>query len=94
MPDQNINFKARLVGNGGEAGMGSIGASQYTAPQEISGNSAPRCNNCPSRGCKSCPMFGVGKNPYYEKREAERLEKLAMKRLKKEMEDSNRKADL
>jgi hypothetical protein len=74
--------------------MGTIGASSYTSPQEISGNSAPRCNNCPSRGCKNCPMFGIGKNPYFEKREAERLEKLAKKRLKQQMEDSSRSADL
>jgi hypothetical protein len=58
--------------------MGTIGASScYTSPQEISGNSAPRCNNCPSS-----PMFGIGKIPYFEKREVERLEKFAKKRLK------------
>jgi hypothetical protein len=57
--DQNINFKSRLVNSGdygGGGGAGSYGGSSaYTAPQKISGNMKPRCNNCPSRGCKNCP---------------------------------------
>ena len=35
--------------------------------QEISGNSAMRCLNCPTKGCFNCPMFGVGLNPEYQK---------------------------
>ncbi len=95
--DQNINFKARLV-NQGEYGGGTShrvgGGVQFTGPQKISGNLKPRCNNCPSKGCKDCPMFGVGKNPYFEKKEKERLEKRAKRMMKKQMEDSNRSADL
>ena len=56
--DQNINFKARLV-NQGEYGGGVShrvgGSSTFTAPQKISGNMKPRCNNCPSKGCRDCP---------------------------------------
>jgi len=90
--DQNINFKARLV-NQQEYGGNSIVAG-FTAPQQISGNMGSRCNNCPSRGCKDCPMYGVGKNPYFEKKEQERKEKAARRRMKKRMEDSDRSAEL
>ena len=72
-----------------------VGASSgFTAPQRISGNMGSRCNNCPSRGCKNCPMYGVGKNPAFEQKEKERLEKAALKKLKKSIEDSDRSADL
>jgi hypothetical protein len=54
--DQRINFKARLVSQG-EYGTTSshVSGSGFTAPQQISGNMKPRCNNCPSRGCGNCP---------------------------------------
>jgi len=91
--DQNINFKARLV-NQGEYRSGASGPSTFTGPQKISGNMGSRCNNCPSRGCKDCPMFGVGKNPYFEEKEEERKLKAAKRRMKKQMEDSDRTADL
>jgi hypothetical protein len=39
-------------------------------------------------------MFGVGKNPAFEKREEERLMKRAKRRMKEEMENSDRSADL
>ncbi|GAX27249.1 ferredoxin [Fistulifera solaris] len=95
--DMNINFKARLVSqaeNGNSLSHRVGGANRFTAPQKISGNSAPRCNNCPSRGCKNCPMFGVGKNPEYEKREKARKERLARKRLLEQRESAEKKAEL
>lgn len=96
---QNINFKARLVNQGEYGGMtgptaGYGGATAFTAPQKISGNMAPRCSNCPSRGCKNCPMFGVGKNPAFEKKEEERKMRMAKRRMKAEMENSDRSAEL
>lgn len=95
--DMNINFKARLVSQGeyGNSLSHQVGgANRFTAPQKISGNSAPRCNNCPSRGCKNCPMFGVGKNPEYEKREVARKERMARKRLLEQRESAEKKAEL
>ena len=53
----NYNFKGRLVGNEG-LGIAADGAGE--ALQEISTNSALRCNNCPTNECRDCPMFGVG----------------------------------
>lgn len=95
--DQNINFKARLV-NQGEYGGGTsqnVGTSvTFTGPQKISGNMGSRCNNCPSRGCADCPMYGVGKNPYFEAKEKARKEKMARRKLKAQMEDANRSAEL
>lgn len=54
---QNINFKARLVSQAEYGGLGTNfrNGSGYTAPQQISGNLKPRCNNCPSKGCANCP---------------------------------------
>mmetsp|Transcript_15113 Transcript_15113/g.18420 ORF Transcript_15113/g.18420 Transcript_15113/m.18420 type:complete len:390 (-) Transcript_15113:323-1492(-) len=95
--DQNINFKARLVNQGeygGSAGHMVGGPSVFTGPQQISGNLKPRCNNCPSKGCGNCPMFGVGKNPYFEKKEKERKTRMAKRRMKEQMENSDRSADL
>jgi ferredoxin len=96
--DQNINFKARLVSQGEYSGLGLShkvgGASAFTAPQQISGNSMPRCNNCPSRGCSNCPMYGVGKNPVFEEKEKMRQERLAKKRIQQERENQNKSADL
>jgi hypothetical protein len=39
-------------------------------------------------------VFGVGKNPYFEKKEKERKLRIAKKRMKEEMENSDRSADL
>jgi hypothetical protein len=39
-------------------------------------------------------MFGVGKNPSFEKREKERKEKMAIRKMKRQMEDQNRSAEL
>jgi hypothetical protein len=39
-------------------------------------------------------MFGVGKNPQFEEREIARKEKMAMRKMKKRMEDENRSAEL
>ena len=78
--DQSINFKARLVNSDGNA-LSHLTGGLFTAPQEISSNTLPRCNNCPSKGCKNCPMFGVGESPYFKKREEERLAKREKKRL-------------
>ncbi|KAL3928953.1 MAG: hypothetical protein SGBAC_012422 [Bacillariaceae sp.] len=89
----NINFKARLVGNGAEASrVGS--AVKFSERQKISGNQGSRCNNCPSRGCKNCPMFGVGKNPAFEKKEKERKLKAEKRRLQKMREEDQKTADL
>mmetsp|Transcript_15958 Transcript_15958/g.23901 ORF Transcript_15958/g.23901 Transcript_15958/m.23901 type:complete len:397 (+) Transcript_15958:197-1387(+) len=90
--DQSINSAARLV-NQSDVG-GSGGSKMFTGPQEISGNMGSRCNNCPSRGCKDCPMFGVGKSPYFEAKEKDRKERAAKRRMKIQMEDSNRSAEL
>jgi ferredoxin len=96
--DQNINFKARLVSQGEYSGLGLShkvgGATAFTAPQKISGNSMARCNNCPSRGCSNCPMYGVGKNPVFEEKEKLRQERLAKKRIQQERENQNKSADL
>lgn len=95
--DQNINFKARLVS---QAEYGNVlshavgGANRYTAPQKISGNMAPRCNNCPSRGCANCPMYGVGLNPEYQRKEKERQERLAKRRLQEQRQNEQKSADL
>mmetsp|Transcript_29904 Transcript_29904/g.44214 ORF Transcript_29904/g.44214 Transcript_29904/m.44214 type:complete len:361 (+) Transcript_29904:213-1295(+) len=91
--DQNINFKARLTSQG-EVGDRVGGAVRFTPPQEISGNLASRCNNCPSSGCKNCPMYGVGKNPEFEKREKKRQAKIAKAKMKEEREKDNKSADL
>ncbi len=88
---QLINNMARLVNQSDNY---ATGPKRFSTPQEISGNMAARCNNCPSRGCADCPMYGVGKNPYFEKREKDRKERMAKKKLKKQMEDSNRSAEL
>lgn len=85
---QNINPKARLVGEY------QGGPRAFTGAQQISGNMGSRCNSCPSRGCADCPMFGVGKNPSFEKKEKERKEKMAIRKMKRQMEDQNRSAEL
>jgi len=96
--DQNINFKARLVGGGDNGGVGMAhmvgGAAKFTPAPEISGNMGSRCNNCPSRGCRDCPMFGVGKNPAFEKREKERKDKIRKRRLQQERESQQKSAEL
>lgn len=96
--DQNINFKARLVSQGEYSGLGQAnlngGPNAFTAPQQISGNLGVRCNNCPSRGCKNCPMYGVGKNPEFERKEKERMARLAKKRIQEQRERENKSADL
>ena len=93
---QNINFKARLVSQSentaSQAKYG--GGSLYTDQQIISGNMGSRCSNCPSRGCKNCPMFGVGLNPEFQKKEERRKTKLAKKKMQKEMESQNKRAEL
>ena len=93
---QNINFKARLVNQsentGSQAKYG--GGSLYTDQQIISGNMGSRCANCPTRGCKNCPMFGVGLNPEFQKKEERRTTKLAKKKMQKEMESKNKRAEL
>jgi len=93
---QNINFKARLVNQSentaSQAKYG--GGSLYTDQQIISGNMGSRCANCPSRGCKNCPMFGVGLNPEFQKKEERRTTKLAKKKMQKEMESKNKRAEL
>lgn len=95
---QNINFKARLVGQGEYGGLGLShrvgGPNAFTAPQKISGNMGSRCNNCPSRGCKTCPMFGVGKNPEFERKEQERKARIERARVQRQREEDNKKADL
>mmetsp|Transcript_31907 Transcript_31907/g.45376 ORF Transcript_31907/g.45376 Transcript_31907/m.45376 type:complete len:366 (-) Transcript_31907:176-1273(-) len=95
---QVINFKARLVSQAEYGGVGfstKVGAAvEFSGPQLISGNMGSRCNNCPSRGCKSCPMYGVGKNPYFEKKEKERKEKAAKRKLEQERQMMNKSADL
>ena len=92
---QNINAKARLVNQGEYAHMaGGTGSNGFTAPQEISGNTGSRCNNCPSRGCKTCPMFGVGKNPEYERKERERKARIERNRLKRQREEESKSVDL
>ena len=39
-------------------------------------------------------MFGVGKNLTFEKNEKERREKMAIRKMKWQMEDQNRSAEL
>ena len=70
------------------------GPVKFTGPQQISGNMAARCNNCPSNGCKNCPMYGVGKNPEYEKKEKLRQERAAKRQLQKQREMEQKSADL
>jgi ferredoxin len=95
--DQNLNPKARLVSQGE---MGSTqshrvgGAVAFTPAQQISGNMGTRCNNCPSRGCKSCPMYGVGLNPDFLKKEQERKDRIAKKRLQELRESQQKTAEL
>ena len=91
---QNINFKARFVNQGEAGNKVTVGASAYTAPQEISSNAGSRCNNCPSRGCKNCPMFGVGKNPEFERREQERKARIERNRLQKQRKEDSKSAEL
>mmetsp|Transcript_39686 Transcript_39686/g.65507 ORF Transcript_39686/g.65507 Transcript_39686/m.65507 type:complete len:361 (-) Transcript_39686:165-1247(-) len=71
-----INFKARLVGGDG-ARISKNGGGM----QNISGNNAFRCANCPTLGCANCPMYGVGENPNFiekqKKKKALRRKKLA-----------------
>lgn len=91
--DTVINFKARLVGNGGDSARVG-GAVQYSEAPKISGNTGARCNNCPSKGCEFCPMFGVGKNPAFEKREKERKLKAERRRLLQMRDEEKKTADL
>ena len=88
---QNINFKARLVNQSDNISNTGQG---FTGPQKISGNSAPRCNNCPSRGCRNCPMYGVGKNPEFEHKEKLRLEKRQRRQLERERKSLEKQAEL
>ncbi|GKY97232.1 hypothetical protein MPSEU_000681600 [Mayamaea pseudoterrestris] len=94
---QNLNPKARLVSQG-ELGSNMShrvgGPVQFTGAQKISGNMAPRCNNCPSRGCKNCPMYGIGMNPEFVAREAKRKERVAKRRLQEERERQQKSAEL
>lgn len=96
--NQNINFKARLVSqaeNGNTLShLSGRGSNSFTAPQQISGNMKPRCNNCPSRGCSNCPMYGVGKNPIYEAAEKKRKEKKFKRRLQQQRERDQKSVDL
>ena len=85
---QNINPMSLIAGDNGS------GPRSFTGAQAISGNMGSRCGSCPSRGCADCPMFGVGKNPSFEKREKERKEKMAIRKMKRQMEDQNRSAEL
>jgi ferredoxin len=91
--DQNINFKARLVGQADLADKVG-GAVRFTPQQKISGNMASRCNNCPSRGCYNCPMYGVGKNPEFERKEKLRKERMAKRRLQEERKAQSKSANL
>ena len=95
---QVINNAARLVGNqetGGISGGGGIGALRPTGPQDISGNRAPRCNNCPGNGCKNCPMYGVGENPKFVERErVKRGKRQARERAAGGSVDGGRRVDL
>lgn len=93
---QNINFKARLVSQaeGSAAPSHRVGGGQFTAPQNISGNSGSRCSNCPTRGCADCPMYGVGKNPFFEEKEKERKARIAKRRLLEQRELDQKTADL
>jgi ferredoxin len=94
---QNINPKGRLVSqaeNGNSLSHFGGGAVRFTAPQVISGNSKPRCANCPTRGCQDCPMFGVGKNPEFERKERLRLERRERRKLQEQRESQQKRADL
>jgi len=88
---QLINNMARLVN---QSENGATTSKKFSKAQKISGNMSSRCNNCPSRGCADCPMYGVGKNPYFEKKEEQRKERMARRKMKQQMEDSNRSAEL
>jgi len=92
--EQLINNQARLVNQGESAHMAGVGGGGFSMAPKISGNSRPRCNNCPSKGCKTCPMFGVGKNPAYEKRERERLARIERRKLEKERAANSKSAEL
>mmetsp|Transcript_38569 Transcript_38569/g.44020 ORF Transcript_38569/g.44020 Transcript_38569/m.44020 type:complete len:389 (-) Transcript_38569:73-1239(-) len=81
--DINLNVAARLVGGDARGGR-----------QQISGNMASRCNNCPSRGCPDCPMFGVGKNPEFEKREKEREQKMQKRKIQLQRQESKKITEL
>ena len=39
-------------------------------------------------------MFGVGKNMTFENKKKERKEKMAIRKMKRQMEDQNRSADM
>lgn len=92
--EQLINNQARLVNQGESAHMAGVGGGGFSMAPKISGNSRPRCNNCPSKGCKTCPMFGVGKNPAYEKRERERLARIERSKLERERAANSKSAEL
>jgi len=92
--DQVINYKSRLV-NGNNSGAHRVGGTAaYTAPQKISGNTASRCNNCPSKGCKDCPMYGIGENPAFAEREQKREERAVKKRIREQRENAERSVEL
>jgi len=90
---QNINYKSALVG-GDRAGHMVGGSVKFSEQQQISGNMGSRCNNCPSKGCEDCPMFGVGKNPAFQKREEERKQKQAKRKVKERLKQMNRSAEI
>lgn len=96
--NQNINFKGRLVSqaeNGNTLShLSGRGSNAFTAPQIISGNMGSRCSNCPTRGCRDCPMYGVGKNPEFEKREKERKDRIAKRKLMAQRERDQKSVDL
>jgi ferredoxin len=94
---QHINPKARLVSQGENGNTLSHrvgGVVQFTAQQQISGNMASRCSNCPTRGCRTCPMYGVGKNPEYERKEKDRKERTAKRKLQKQRELEEKSIEL
>ena len=96
--DQVINFKARLVGQSEDRGVGNahrIGSAvEFTAQPIISSNKGSRCNNCPSKGCKDCPMYGVGSNPVFKEREEKRLARIAKKKFLNYVKDAEKRVDL
>jgi hypothetical protein len=95
---QVINNAARLVNQqdfGGLSGGGGIGAQRPTGPQDISGNRAARCSNCPGNGCKLCPMYGVGENPKFLQRERDkRAKRQSRERAAGGSDDGGRRVDL
>jgi 4Fe-4S single cluster domain of Ferredoxin I len=95
--NQHINPKGRLVSQAENGNMLSHrvgGVVQFTAPQKISGNMSARCTNCPTRGCGNCPMYGVGQNPEYQRKEAERKERSAKRKLQKQRELEEKSIEL